>query len=295
METGAFYTAAREFADKIKNEKPNYVSDSGAALCLIKTDNDKLFTGVTGISVGEDGVKTVAAEYAAIMSMRIAGETRAVQMITVLFEDESVAKPGEDCIKLLIASNPENSGCEIAVSSEESAAAENLIEDKSGEAVDFFAGFGFGDGGEIPAFDGSEDIFNVTGGADDSDQESAEENAEDSENAEISEETAENSESAETENSGAQAEFSNGVSIDESNPFYEPEAADEAPTNVLAAMDGETKQEAADADGEEDADDDDDDEPVDKKGKKGMSKGDLLKQAKKRKKIARANFNFRKR
>jgi hypothetical protein len=49
----------------------------------------------------------------------------------------------------------------------------------------------------------------------------------------------------------------------------------------------------------DDADDDSEDEIEEaadgKKDKKSISKGDLLKQAKKRKKIARANFNFRKR
>jgi cytidine deaminase len=203
MDTGAFYSTATEYAEKIKSEKPNYVSDSGSAICLIKTDREQIFSGVTGIMFNGESIETVDAEYAAIMSMRIAGQSRAVQMITVLFEDLSVAKPGEDCLKLLLAANDENSSCEVAVSAEESVAADSLFENKPSDFMDFF--MGFGNDSEAAAFDGNEDIFNVTGSSDDS------------ENEEEAEETAESEsvEEASSEALGTKAEYSDGVSIDE--------------------------------------------------------------------------------
>ena len=104
---------------------------------------------------------------------------------------------------------------------------------------------------------------------------------------------------AQDEDVQSENDFADGVQIDESNPFYEPPKEDKPPEDVLAPQ---TPPPAAEeeAQQEEDSDQDDaqdgapEDNADDKKNKNTLSKGDLLKQAKKRKKVARANFNFRK-
>ena len=66
-----------------------------------------------------------------------------------------------------------------------------------------------------------------------------------------------------------------GVDIEESNPFFE------APEEVLPPVETIAAEEA-----------DEEDEP--EEDKPSLSKEELLKQAKKRKKVAKANFKFKK-
>lgn len=285
MEIGAFYDTAKDFAEKIKTEKPNYVSDDDSALCLILTDKQEIFSGVTSVGIRNDNVTTVSAESAAIMSMKAAGQTNALLMITVLFSDYSISKPDKDRLEMLLAASTDNYGCEIVVSAEETATVMSLQSDSTSEFSDFFNGF-------------------------DDDPEST---------SEVDEDVSDGSESESVSSLGAPAEFASGVDIDESNPFYEPPTADEPPKNVLASMENVVKDKYAVSTGSEKAADSDNETSDEeksattdsdtsanaldsapskaekKKSKNSMSKGDLLKQAKKRKKVARANFNFRKR
>ncbi len=89
-------------------------------------------------------------------------------------------------------------------------------------------------------------------------------------------------------------EFAEQITIDESNPFYEAPKEDKPPEDVLAdnAPAAETVQPEEKATEQPAAASKP--EPEEKKNKNTLSKDDLLKQAKKRKKVARANFNFRK-
>ena len=47
MEISAFYNTAKKFCGKIKTEKPDYVSDPDACLCLIIADTEEIFSGIT--------------------------------------------------------------------------------------------------------------------------------------------------------------------------------------------------------------------------------------------------------
>ena len=83
MELKQLYETAKEYADKIKQEKPNLVLGSGAYLCLIVTDSDKIVSGVTGVRVNEGAVETVPAEYHTVGSLKVEFGAKAKQLTNV--------------------------------------------------------------------------------------------------------------------------------------------------------------------------------------------------------------------
>ena len=51
MEINALYTTAKSMIDVVKAERPEAVKGEESSLCLIATDDDQLFTGITGIKI----------------------------------------------------------------------------------------------------------------------------------------------------------------------------------------------------------------------------------------------------
>ena len=143
MEIGAFYNTARAFADKVKQEKPNYTEGADSAICLIMSDKQEIFSGVTSVKFAEGGVAELHAEEAAISAMLTAHETIAVQMITVDFANGNILQPCKQCLELLTGVNENNNNCQIAVSAEEAVAAMVLKNQGSQTSMadDFMSGF----------------------------------------------------------------------------------------------------------------------------------------------------------
>ena len=138
MEISAFYNTAKNFADKIKNQKPEYVSDPDACLCLIIADTDEIFSGVTTIGVNDEGnVVTIPADTIAVMSLLANGKAKARQMINITFDDYGFFEPSQTSIDLLVKSGAENSSCQVVISPEESATAASM----SNSTPDFISGF----------------------------------------------------------------------------------------------------------------------------------------------------------
>ena len=113
-------------ADKVKQERPNAAADPGTSLCLIITDKDEIFSGVTGVRVIGESVETVCSETNAIMSMIVANQVNAKQMITISFADYRVCTPCDSCISLLYRASAANSSCQIVTSPDSFTTAEAL-------------------------------------------------------------------------------------------------------------------------------------------------------------------------
>ena len=143
MEIGAFYNTAKSFADRVKQEKPNYTEGADSAICLIMSDKQEIFSGVTSVKFIEGGIAELHAEEAAISAMLAAHGAIAVQMITVDFANGNILKPCKECLDLLTGINENNNNCEIAVTAEESVSAMVLKSQGSDSdmANDFLAGF----------------------------------------------------------------------------------------------------------------------------------------------------------
>jgi len=71
MEINALYTTAKAMIDVVKAERPDAVKGEDSSLCLIATDDEQLFTGITGVKINNTTVSTVCSEYNAIMSMLV--------------------------------------------------------------------------------------------------------------------------------------------------------------------------------------------------------------------------------
>lgn len=109
MEINALYTTAKAMIDVVKAERPDAVKGEDSSLCLIATDDEQLFTGITGVKINNTTVSTVCSEYNAIMSMLVENRINAKQMITVAFDGKyTIKKPCSDCIKLLYRINKAN-------------------------------------------------------------------------------------------------------------------------------------------------------------------------------------------
>lgn len=258
MNVNELYNTAKKYADMLKQEKSAFVSDD-SSLCLIVTDKNELFTGVTGVRISGGKAETVHAEFNAIMSMKAADQAKAKQMITILFKDMSVAKPCDDCLDLLFRLSEDNNGCAVMTAPDSAASAMSLRFGTSDDSADMFSGFDFDD---EPA--------------------------------------------ADTSSLGAPADYAKAITVDESNPFNA--TSDEAQTEVVTFT-GDSKDKAPEpapevqssGDAQPEASQEnaaDSPVPVGRPELEGenkepaMSMEDMLKQAKKRKKIAKANFNF---
>ena len=84
MEINSMYNTAKSMIDRVKAARPDAISDD-AALCLIFTEDNEIFTGISSIRVTENDVLTVSAENNAIMSMISEQKLEASNMITVSF------------------------------------------------------------------------------------------------------------------------------------------------------------------------------------------------------------------
>lgn len=279
MDATALYNIAKGFVNKIKNEKPSVAEEIGGSMCLVVTDDEQIFSAMTGIGIYDGHISVCPAECVAPAAMFAAGRSKAKQIIVISMEDCSISIPCIECLEMLICLDADNNNCEAAVSEDRLITARELLSnvtssddtpeeassDTTSPAVDFFSGFGDND---VPA-DGSASSAVFQGGFDESyfapQHEPVKKSAEDK--------TAPST-------LGAPAEYASSVVIDESNPFYAPpqeETENSAPAQSLSDKNKETKAS---------------NEITSDQGSKNLSKEELLKQAKQMKKIAKANFNF---
>ena len=137
MDIGTLYSTAKNFADILKQKKPEYVSDPDANLCLIIGSDQEIYSGVTTVSINGGEPEIVPAEYAAALSLASTG-AKAVQLIVISFDDYGFFEPEEKAVKLLMHLSMENGNCDVVMSPDETVKAASLLPDGS---ADFFSGF----------------------------------------------------------------------------------------------------------------------------------------------------------
>lgn len=260
MELQELYTYAKNLANKIKQEKPAYASEQGASLCLIELDTQEIISGVSCISIRQDAVVTFSAEHVAVVSMVAAGHKKAKRVIILSLEDGSIMQPEEASLHILMQLDSENADCAFVTETDKTMTIAELTAPPP-PPVDFFSGFGDED---AEAAEGST-VFD--GGFDES--YTAPQHAPVKPEVTAPEQPG---------SLGAPAEFASSVTVDESNPFNSPSAAESAPVTIAGtpgsapAMTGNPAA-AASRDAE-------------------LTPEELLKKAKKKKKIAKSNFRF---
>ena len=194
MQINELFEKVKSYADKIAETKPYYSIDSECTLCIIVTDTQELYSGVSSIKVNDNGIENVPAEFNAIMSMIFENKSKVSQMAIISIADKSPRMPADNCLDFILRIDDGNSGCEILAA-----------EDKCITAGDLKTAF-------TPMSDA---LFSI---APETDAPAAEESSGD-----------ENAEETKSEPElGVPAEFVSGFDFDETNPFYEPETTEDS-------------------------------------------------------------------
>ncbi len=274
MEAKKLYESAKEAVVKIKSAVPSYAQEEGMEFALIADENGKTYSAMTNITVENGEVKRIPADVAAFLYMKNAGCMVAKSIVVLSVSDRRILPPSNECFDLMFSSNSANDDCIVVLSSTEQKPLSELrlIGDGSG----FLSGFDFDSGEAMEDFEDAPIDEPV-----DEPEETEEPEAE-AESAAEAEEKAPKEEKTvpKFEDNAASTNVISGIKIDESNPFYEA-PSDVKPPEAIATIADEQAKAAKDADV--------DAEQV------PLSKEELMKQAKKRKKVAKANFLFKKR
>lgn len=250
-----FYNIVKEYAENFVRQQPDAVRD-GFIFCAILTKKHDVFTGVTKKSFRNGVLESVSAENIAVNAMLNAKQTVARQMISVSLINFSVAEPDKDGVAALVNADSENKTCEIYINKNDSVSAAELIgiaeKTETLENGNFDSQFTQTSTDETPfGKSGNNSGSTVSKSAD----------------------------YVTLADLGAPADFSDGVDIDVDNPFYEPAAADTKEVVTIATIadtpDGSAPENSAPP----------------KKQAPAISKEELLKQAKKKKKIAKNIFS----
>lgn len=251
-----FYNIVKEYAETFIRQRPESV-ESKSVFCAIFTSQHDVFTGVTGTFLNDNGVaESVSAEYLAISAMLNAGQSKARQMLSISLDDFSVVKPESDSVLKLIEADEENSRCEIYTTKNDSVKASEITDVQKKQPM--AAPDEFTDG-----FDGDSDNTNPFA-------DSAAVHKKQSGN--FTETPVNQSEF------GSPADFLDGVDIDITNPFYEPPSAPVKEVATIATIADDSSESTVET-------------AAPKKSAPVISKEDLLKQAKKKKKIAKSIFS----
>ena len=108
-----FYNLAVKLMDNIGQLEPNLVAARDAELCVLMTESQQIYAGITGIKISAGQLMRACPEYNAIMAMIPENETHVLKLITVSFAHHEVSQPCEGCLELLCRVNPKNVNTEV--------------------------------------------------------------------------------------------------------------------------------------------------------------------------------------
>lgn len=227
MEIKELYDLAKQYAEIITNNKPEYVSENESAICVIVDSNDQPYTGITSVTIKGGMVELLPAETVAVKRfIDNCDGTSAKGIITMQFKDSKVVETGKVSLVMLGQTNPANGECAVVTSEEESKALRDIVPvaEEAPVAEAALANADIPVAAEAPA--------EVTP--------AAEPSMEDLMNG-FDVEVAPEADTANTaaESVGAPAEFADGFSVDSSNPFFEEAAT--APDSEVKTIDSGVK------------------------------------------------------
>ena len=155
MEIGSLYNTAKNFAETLKQKRPE-LTQYDANLCLIIADTGDIYSGVSTVSINEGAVEDVSAEKIAVMSIATAKHVIAKQLIVISLDDFIYIRPEDEALGILVNSSVDNSSCEIVLSPEEAVSAASLV--PASEAPDFLSGYDEAELGAPAEFANSIDV-----------------------------------------------------------------------------------------------------------------------------------------
>ena len=242
MEISELYNIAKQYADMIGQEKPEFVSAAESAICVIADSNDQLTTGVSSVTVRGGQVEVIPAETVAVRRFidNVEGAS-AKNIVTMMFKEAAVVDTAKASLMILAQADPANGDCMVMTSAEEEKALRDIVPvPEVEEAVEAAA-----ETPEAPAEEAgveeaaNEAVAEVAAAAETSMEDLM--NGFDVEvEAPEQEQTQEQiAESYMAEKVGEPAEFADGFSVDESNPFFEEAAS--GPDSEVKTLDNGVK------------------------------------------------------
>lgn len=118
MDAYNLYNIAKEYAEKVWQERGDYVSTYYATITVVVSDGGHIYTGITGITVNYGDVEIMRSEKGAIAAMLLDGQSYAKQMVTLSFKTRQFAKPDMDSLKLLYELDHRNAKCVLMTGEE---------------------------------------------------------------------------------------------------------------------------------------------------------------------------------
>ena len=97
MEIGSLYNTAKNFAETLKQKRPE-LTQYDAELCLIIADTGDIYSGVSTVSINEGAVEDVSAAKIAVMSVVTAKHVIAKQLIVVSLDDFIYIRPDDEAL-----------------------------------------------------------------------------------------------------------------------------------------------------------------------------------------------------
>lgn len=311
MALNVFYSMVREAAEQIVRREPKLAFSANAHICAILAKNYDIISGVSSLYMINQTAGIIPAEYMAVVAMNNADMTRALQMITLSLADFSVVVPNAAELMIVQSLDPANSKCNVYISpseyvpitsliGEEEAENEEVKEDfseKAPEPAD--SGFSVPDITETPASvaDAPQPAVSseamsgfFSGFGDDDDNGDYAPNESDLEKMGFITNTAPDEYKSDFSEKfkASNEQYSTGVQLDENNPFMES-ATNSGNNNDIVYF-----AELSDNDNQQTENGNTNSVPSERTAQtQPMSKEDLMKQAKQRKKVAKANFNIR--
>ena len=315
MALNVFYSMVRESAEQLIRREPKLAFSANARLCAILTKNYDIVSGVSSIYMINQNAGVIPAEYMAVVAMNNADMTRALQMITISLEDFSVITPNASELLLVYSLDPSNTKCNVYISPSEYVPITSLLEDVSDytEQFDGKNNNSASDNSKTDStnannlYDNNSANYSTTNAAEKTaemsgffsgfgDDEANDANVPDSSELErmgfITNSTPEQYQPVYNGNfssAPANEEYSTGINIDESNPFLDSSENSNGNSDIFYFAElpnGENNNKAPQGANEFSESGTSQSEVI--------SKDELMKLAKQKKKIARANFNIRK-
>ena len=232
MEISELYNLAKQYADMIKQTKPEFVSEGESAVCVIVDKNDQPVTGITSVTVKGGQVELIPAETVAVKRFIDNGEgVPAAQIITMMFKEDKVVETGKVTLAMLGQANPANGDCAVMTSETECTVLRDIVPVPEPEEVPEASSEATS--AEAPSAEAA-----ASAEANSAEPEVSMEDLMGGFDVDTSNEIPESpAAKADSTPVGEPAEFADGFSVDESNPFFE-EASDQPDSDVVTIDSG---------------------------------------------------------
>lgn len=125
MALNVFYTMVKEYAEQVISR--NAAISPNTQICAILTKNHDIISGFSAVYMINETIGVIPAEYMAVVAMNNADMTRALQMITLSLDDFSVVSPNVNELLIVHSLNPDNIKCNVYVSPSDYVSLGNLL------------------------------------------------------------------------------------------------------------------------------------------------------------------------